>query len=122
MIHAGSQYEYTALPGNSDFDLQFCINLAHCYPNPQGMRCDWEGWVFVEGGPSNLLDDKGDLASSKVGALEHLHSHSNSYLWQYFSPRGHSRNQPKGGRNSPQCYSSTWFSDHISEFMLTNSP
>ena len=78
MIHAGSQYEYTALPGNSDFDLQFCMNLAHRYPKPHGMRCDWEGWISVEGGPSNLLDDKGDLASSKVGALQHYIAINNS--------------------------------------------
>ena len=68
VIHAGSQYEYSALPGNSDFDLQFCINLAHCHPKPEAIRCDWEGWVRIEGGPSSLLDDDGNLASSKVGA------------------------------------------------------
>ena len=71
VIHAGSQYEYTALPGNSDFDLQFCINLAHCNPRPKGVRCVWEGWISVEGGPPNLLDDTGDLASSKVSPQQH---------------------------------------------------
>ena len=30
-------------------------------------------------------------------------------------PRGHSRNWPKGGRNSPQCYTSTRFADHFSQ-------
>ena len=37
------------------------------------------------------------------------------------SIRGHSRNRPKGGRNSPQRYTSSCFSDQFSQFMLTTS-
>ena len=36
--------------------------------------------------------------------------------------RAHSGNQPKNGRNSPQRYTSTRFSDHFSQFILTKSP
>ena len=35
--------------------------------------------------------------------------------------RGHSRNQPKGGRNSPEHYISTRFADHFSQSLLTMS-
>ena len=35
--------------------------------------------------------------------------------------RGHSRNWPKGGRNSPQRFISTRFADHFSQFLPTKS-
>ena len=35
--------------------------------------------------------------------------------------RGHSRNRPKGGRNSPQRQTSTRFADHFSQFILNKS-
>ena len=35
--------------------------------------------------------------------------------------RGHSRNRPKGGHNSPQCYTLTRFAEHFSQFLLMKS-
>ena len=36
--------------------------------------------------------------------------------------RGHSRNRPKGGCDSPHCSTSTHCSDHLSQFTLNKSP
>ena len=50
-----------------------------------GVRCVWEGWISVEGGPPNLLDDTDDLASSKVSPQQHYIIMLNSH-WQLLSP------------------------------------
>ena len=66
VVHAGSQHEYTALPG-SDYDLQFPINMTQANPRPklygvQGVT----GWRIIEGGPRHLLTENGDLSNEKV--------------------------------------------------------
>ena len=50
----------------------------------------------------------------------HLPRSTIKSMWR--NCRGYSRNRPKGGRNSPQHYTSTHFSDCISQFSLTKSP
>ena len=68
VVHAGSQHEYTALPG-SDYDLQFPINMTQVNPKPKlyGVR-EVTGWKIIEGGPTHLLTVTGDLSNEKVNS------------------------------------------------------
>ena len=61
----GSNYEYTTVPGKSDYDIQFYLNLrGH---QPVTVRDSHHpGWKYVRGGPKNLQTFDGYLPTSKV--------------------------------------------------------
>ena len=69
VVHAGSQHEYTALPG-SDYDLQFPINMtqANTKPNLHGVQ-GVTGWKIIEGGPGHLLTENGYLSNETVNSF-----------------------------------------------------
>ncbi|XP_067936681.1 cyclic GMP-AMP synthase-like receptor [Watersipora subatra] len=70
--YMGSTYEFTALPGKSDFDIQFFIKLPITREYGRkvfGSEVESSGnaaWKFVKGGPANLLDDAGYLSTYKA--------------------------------------------------------
>ena len=66
VVHAGSQHEYTALPG-SDYERQFPINMTQVNPKPKlyGVR-GVTGWKIIDGWPTHLLTETGDLSNEKV--------------------------------------------------------
>ena len=64
IAYTGSNYEYTKVPGKSDYDIQFYLSLRS-----QTVTVDdshHPGWKYVEGGPQNLQTPDGHLSTSKV--------------------------------------------------------
>lgn len=69
VTHAGSQCEYSALPG-SDFDLQFPINMTNVSPKPSAVNLEGvRGWQVIRGGPSHLLNGQGYLSNEVVRSV-----------------------------------------------------
>lgn len=72
ILYMGSNYEFTTVPGSSDYDIQFCIEIPktkHNHVKTSSAMADGCGdpaWRKIKGGPENLLDDKGYLSTSKV--------------------------------------------------------
>ena len=64
IAYTGSNYEYTTVPGKSDYDIQFYLNLR----GQSVAVCDSRhpGWKYVKGGPQNLQTSNGYLSTSKV--------------------------------------------------------
>ena len=65
IAYTGCNYEYTTVPGKSDYDIQFYLNLR----GHQTVTVDdshHPGWKYVEGGPRNLQTPDGHLSTSKV--------------------------------------------------------
>ena len=54
-------------------------------------------------------------------ALLACHEYATWLLVLNIGTRDHSRNRPKGGRNSPQHHTSTRFAGHFSQFILSKS-
>lgn len=75
MFYTGSNYEHTGLQKSSDYDIQFCVkmptkrynNLLLVSDKPQTVGLDdYPGWVRIEGGPPELVDECGFLSTYKV--------------------------------------------------------
>lgn len=68
----GSNYEFTTVPGSSDFDIQFCIDIPKTKLNhvktssAKAHGCADPAWRMIKGGPEKLQDDKGYLSATKV--------------------------------------------------------
>ena len=67
IAYTGSNYEYTAVPGRSDYDIQFYLNLRSQSVTVDDS--DHPGWKYVEGGPQNLQTSDGYLSTRKVSVL-----------------------------------------------------
>ncbi|XP_067937698.1 cyclic GMP-AMP synthase-like receptor isoform X2 [Watersipora subatra] len=73
--YMGSTYEFTALPGKSDFDIQFFVKLPISKHNgkkvgdAEVLESDDAAWKFVKGGPVDLLDEAGYLSAEKTRKL-----------------------------------------------------
>ena len=69
----GSNYEFTTVPGSSDYDIQFCIEVPKTKLNhvktssATADECGDPAWRIIKGGPDDLLDSNGFLSTSKVG-------------------------------------------------------
>ena len=68
----GSNYEYTARPGKSDFDLQCFIKVPYEKKNgrtiftAEAQRCKNKAWRLVKGGSRELQNNRGYLSTTKV--------------------------------------------------------
>ena len=71
----GSNYEYTRVPGKSDFDIQVFIKLPHEKQNGAKIfsavveKCENKAWRLVKGGPKQLLNKHGYLSTTEVCCL-----------------------------------------------------
>ena len=68
--YMGSAYEFTTVPGKSDYDIQFFVKLGNTKKGytSEIEDCGDPGWAFVKGGPVDLLED-GYLSTAKVFLL-----------------------------------------------------
>ena len=72
VAYMGSNYEYTRVPGTSDFDIQGFVKLPHEKKNGAKIfssvaeKCDNKAWRMVKGGPKELLNKKGYLSTTEV--------------------------------------------------------
>ena len=62
-----------------------------------------------------------NIATIVITSWCNIEGHVYKELKKIALNRGHSRKQPKGGRNSHKRYTSTCFADHFSQFLLTKS-
>ena len=73
VAYMGSSYEFTTVPGKSDYDIQFFIKLPSTKQNREKVfgsvaeKCNDPAWRKVKGGPEEMLDAKGYLSTTKVG-------------------------------------------------------
>ncbi|XP_067937514.1 cyclic GMP-AMP synthase-like receptor isoform X2 [Watersipora subatra] len=71
VAYMGSSYEFTTLPGKSDYDIQFFLKVPKTKKNGNKIssavaeKSDNPAWRLVKGGPSKLLDEKGYLSTAK---------------------------------------------------------
>lgn len=66
LAHTGSYYELTAVPGKSDYDLQFYLKISGSSIKPTIKDCGKPGWKRIYGGPDKYRDDEGFLSAYKV--------------------------------------------------------
>lgn len=69
LAHTGSSYELTAVPGKSDYDLQFYLDLKFSGSSgrkPMIEDCGISGWKKIKGGPPEYLNENGYLSAYKV--------------------------------------------------------
>ena len=100
---------FTLIPGSV---VQLCMFIAFGY----GIISSFLH-AFVNQGNS-LKIVCAFFTSSIISSMSYfIRSVSSKKSWGLI--RGHSRNRPKGGRNSPQRYISTRFADHFSQFLFT---
>ena len=66
VLYMGSSYELTALPGVSDYDLQYCVKVSGHRAAVE--ECSRPDWRRIKGGPPNLLDSTGYLSAYKANA------------------------------------------------------
>ena len=64
IAYTGSNYEYTTVPGKSDYDIQFYLNLKGQSVTVRDSH--HPGWKYVRGGPQNLQTSDGYLSTSEV--------------------------------------------------------
>ena len=75
IFYTGSNYEFTTVPGSSDYDIQFCIEVPKTKLNHKktsSATAEWCGdpaWRIIKGGPDGMLDSNGFLSTSKVGKI-----------------------------------------------------
>lgn len=70
LLYTGSNYELTAVPLSSDYDLQFCFKVkTESGTKPMVVDCGKPGWKKIRGGPSELLNGNGYLSAYKVSKM-----------------------------------------------------
>ena len=75
IFYMGSNYEFTTVPGSSDYDIQFCMEVPKTKLNHKKTssatadECGDPAWRIIKGGPDDLLDSNGFLSTSKVGKI-----------------------------------------------------
>ena len=86
------------------------MSLLTCYKLSLAVlstNMKWVEYDIITRGKWNFHSTSFVSSIMLFGAIDSLRPH-----------RCHSRNQPKGGRNSPQHYTSTLFSAHVSQFTV----
>lgn len=74
--YTGSNYEYTTVPGKSDYDIQLLLRPTTTKQNKEIIysaevqECGDPAWRLVKGGPPEFLDSNGYLSTEKVSKLE----------------------------------------------------
>ncbi|KAF6038327.1 hypothetical protein EB796_003364 [Bugula neritina] len=70
--YMGSAYEFTSVPGSSDFDIQVFLKVPSTRQNrvkvssATAIASGDPDWMRVRGGPENLLNDEGYFCPIKV--------------------------------------------------------
>ena len=77
IAYTGSNYEYTTVPGRSDYDIQFYLNLRG-HQTVTVSDSHLPGWKYVRGGPQNLQTSDGYLFTSEVSVF--IYNLNNTYL------------------------------------------